>query len=352
MTRSVFDTMPDGRDVHEFVLSNRSGVRVASIELGAIITSIVTPDRNGRLADIVLGHSNCCGYLERSPYFGAVVGRFANRIANARFELDGRVYMLATENGPNHLHGGTVGFDKRVWRGESLRLDGAIAVRYSRRSPHEEENYPGDLDVSVTYVLDDRNRLLVDYSATASARTIVNLTQHSYFNLAGHDTGSIAEHELRLGADFFTPVDRSMIPTGEILTVADTPFDFRTTKPIGRDINQVHPQLEFGQGYDHNFVLTAACGADGLRVAAEMYDPLSGRQLRVLTDQPGLQLYTGNKLDGSIVGKSDAKYGHRSGVCIETQHFPNSPNVPYFPSTVLSPGDRFKSRSVFEFSVR
>jgi aldose 1-epimerase len=351
MSKTIFDAMPDGREIHQFVLVNGNGVRVSIIELGAIITSIITPDRDGRPADIVLGHESCNAYLERSPYFGAVVGRYANRIANARFKLDGATYTLATKNGPNHLHGGTIGFDKRLWHGEWLELDGVNSVRFSRNSPDGEENYPGDLNVGITYSLDESNRLTLDYQATTSARTIINLSQHSYFNLGGHDGESIVEHELRIGAEFFTPVDKTMIPTGEILSVSGSPFDFRTAKPIGRDIEQSHTQLEFGLGYDHNFVLTAPYD-DGLRAAAELFDPKSGRQLRLFTDQPGLQFYTGNKLDGSITGKSKVRYHYRGGLCLETQHFPNSPNVAHFPSTVLQPGNPFRSRTVFEFNSR
>lgn len=352
MSKTIFDAMPDGREIHQFVLVNGNGVRVSIIELGAIITSIITPDRDGRPADIVLGHESCNAYLERSPYFGAVVGRYANRIANARFKLDGATYTLATKNGPNHLHGGTIGFDKRLWHGEWLELDGVNSVRFSRNSPDGEENYPGDLNVGITYSLDESNRLTLDYQATTSARTIINLSQHSYFNLGGHDGESIVEHELRIGAEFFTPVDKTMIPTGEILSVSGSPFDFRTAKPIGRDIEQSHTQLEFGLGYDHNFVLTAPYDDDGLRAAAELFDPKSGRQLRLFTDQPGLQFYTGNKLDGSITGKSKVRYHYRGGLCLETQHFPNSPNVAHFPSTVLQPGNPFRSRTVFEFNSR
>ncbi len=352
MSKTIFDAMPDGREIHQFVLVNGNGVRVSIIELGAIITSIITPDRDGRPADIVLGHESCNAYLERSPYFGAVVGRYANRIANARFKLDGATYTLATKNGPNHLHGGTIGFDKRLWHGEWLELDGVNSVRFSRNSPDGEENYPGDLNVGITYSLDESNRLTLDYQATTSARTIINLSQHSYFNLGGHDGESIVEHELRIGAEFFTPVDKTMIPTGEILSVSGSPFDFRTAKPIGRDIEQSHTQLEFGLGYDHNFVLTAPYDDDGLRAAAELFDPISGRQLRLFTDQPGLQFYTGNKLDGSITGKSKVRYHYRGGLCLETQHFPNSPNVAHFPSTVLQPGNPFRSRTVFEFNSR
>lgn len=352
MTKTIFDAMPDGREIHQFVLVNANGVRVSIIELGAIITSIITPDRDGRPADIVLGHESCNAYLERSPYFGAVVGRYANRIANARFKLDGATYTLATKNGPNHLHGGTIGFDKRLWHGEWLELDGVNSVRFSRNSPDGEENYPGNLNVSITYSLDESNRLTLDYQATTSARTIINLSQHSYFNLGGHDGESIVQQELRIGAEFFTPVDKTMIPTGEILSVSGSPFDFRTAKPIGRDIEQSHTQLEFGLGYDHNFVLTAPYDDNGLRPAAELFDPKSGRQLRLFTDQPGLQFYTGNKLDGSITGKSNVRYHYRSGLCLETQHFPNSPNVAHFPSTVLQPGNPFRSRTVFEFNSR
>ncbi|NJN51123.1 MAG: galactose mutarotase [Gammaproteobacteria bacterium] len=318
------------------------GVRVCVIELGAVVTRMEVPDRSGRVADVVLGYDDLAGYAAGASYFGAVVGRYANRIAGGRFTLDGRVYSLSINDAVNHLHGGESGFDKRHWRGV-LVPDG---VRLTLTSPAGDAGYPGALSASVTYTLDDANVLDVRYLATSDAPTVVNLAQHSYFNLAG--TGDITGHELMINAASYTPVDNSLIPTGEILRVDDTPFDFRTPKTVGRDIGQDHPQLLACGGYDHNFVLAG----HGFRHAATLTDPESGSALMLHTDQPGLQFYSGNFLGAAMRGKSGATYGHRAGLCLETQHFPNSPNVAHFPSTVLRPGETFASRTGFAFGVR
>lgn len=319
------------------------------IEYGAIVTSLRTPDRAGQQGDIVLGHDTLEGYLEHSPYFGAVVGRFANRIAHGRFVLDGVTYQLACNDGENHLHGGVRGFDKVLWRGESCIEDGDPAVAFSYVSEDGEEGYPGRLDVTVTYVLTPAGELRVRYRARTDKPTIINLTQHSYFNLTAAAT-DILGHVLTVHASRFTPVDAGLIPTGERRTVAGTPFDFRTATTIGARIGTRAEQLALAGGYDHNFVLDRA--DDGaLALAARVHEPTSGRILEVRTTQPGMQLYSGNFLDGSITGKGGRRYGHRSGFCLETQHFPDSPNEPAFPSVGLRPGEEYAEETEFAFGV-
>jgi aldose 1-epimerase len=347
--RAPFGTLPDGTGVEMVVLTNARGMEVRAITYGGIIVAIRVPDRDGRLADVVLGYDTLDGYVAKNPYFGCITGRYANRIAKARFTLDGRVYQLAANDGPNHLHGGWRGFDKVVWRAEPFADARGAGVRFSRASPDGEEGYPGTLDVRVTYHLSDENALRVDYEATTDKPTPVNLTQHSYFNLAGEGSGDVLGHVLTIDADRYTPVDETLIPTGEIASVDGTPFDFRTPTPIGARIDADHEQLRKGRGYDHNFVLRRS--GDGLVRAARVVEPRSGRTLEVLTTEPGLQFYSGNFLDGSIRGKAGHVYGPRSGFCLETQHFPDAPNQPRFPSTILRPGARYRSTTVFRFGV-
>jgi aldose 1-epimerase len=344
VTRAVTDTTVGGTRIESFTLTNANGVEVKAITYGAIITSWRTPDRDGRMADIVLGFDDPAAYVKNnSPYFGAIVGRYGNRIAKAKFVLDGQTYTLAANDGANHLHGGKQGFDKVVWTGEPIK--GGAGVAFTRISPDGEEGYPGSLKVRVTYTLTDKNELVVAYEATTDKPTPVNLTQHSYFNLAGQGTGDVLAHELRINADRYTPVDATLIPTGELAPVANTPFDFRKATAIGARINGEHPQLQFGRGYDHNWVLARSGG--GLSLAAEVYEPKTGRTLQVTTTEPGLQFYAGNFLDGTITGKEGRVYRHRYGFCLETQHFPDSPNKPTFPSTVLRPGSTYQTRTVF-----
>jgi aldose 1-epimerase len=328
-----------------FTLRNANGIEIKATSYGAIITSLVTPDRSGRPADIVLGFDSLDGYLEGSPYFGAVVGRYGNRIANGRFTLDGQTYSLATNNGPNHLHGGVRGFDKVVWSAEAL--SGRPGVAFSRRSPDGEEGYPGNLDVRVVYELTDRDELVVEYRATTDKATPVNLTQHSYFNLAAQ--GDVLGHQLMIEADRYTPVSSTLIPTGELAPVQGTPFDFRTPAAIGSRIGQSDEQLKNGGGYDHNFVLNRP--GPGRQLAARVVEPTTGRTLEVSTTEPGVQFYSGNFLDGTITGKGGRVYQRRSGFCLETQHFPDSPNHPKFPSTILRPGAVYQSQTVFRFGV-
>lgn len=327
------------------VLENGSGMQVALCSYGARIMKMAVPDRNGHLADVVLGYNTVDAYktAHKKPYFGCAVGRFAGRIAVGRFSLDGQEYRLAVNNGPNHNHGGIVGFDKVEWAAEPI----PNGVRYRYESRDGEEGYPGNLRVSVTYTLTERNELVVEYRATTDKATPLNLTNHSYFNLAGEGAPTVLEHELRIHADAFLEIGETSVPTGRILPVAGTPFDFRTPKAVGRDIEGCHQQLQFGSGYDHTFVLKG----DG-EIVAELHDPSSGRVMQVETTEPGLQLYTANFLAGDLVGKSGKPYLRRSALCLEAQHFPDSPNQPHFPGTILRPGEEFKSRTLYRFSIR
>ncbi len=347
VARQLFGRTADGSPVDLFTLTNRNGVEVRAITYGGIIASIRVPDRTGALADVVLGFDRLEPYLPRHPYFGAIVGRYGNRIGHARFTLNGQTYTLAANNGPNHLHGGVRGFDTYVW--DAAPLPNGAGVAFSRTSPDGEEGYPGTLRVRVTYTLTDANDLAIDYQATTDKATPVNLTQHSYFNLSGHDSGDILGHLVMINADRFTPVDATLIPTGTFADVPGTPFDFRKPTTVGGRINESHAQLKMAGGYDHNFVLNRK-GA-GLEPAARIADPKSGRTLDVVTTEPGLQFYTGNFLDGTLAGKGGAVYGHRSGLCLETQHFPDSPNQPGFPTTIVQKGETYRSRTVFTFGV-
>jgi aldose 1-epimerase len=349
-----FGATADGHPVELFTLTSPTGIEIRTTSYGAILVSISTPDRSGRIADIALGFDSLDGYLTRSRYFGAVVGRYGNRIAGGRFMLDGRTIQLATNSGANHIHGGVKGFDKVLWHGEPFARVGAMGVTFSYASPDGEEGYPGTLRTTVTYTL-AQNELVADFTATTDKTTIVNLTQHSYFNLSGEGHDTVLGHEVMLNADRFTPVDAAMIPTGELGPVDSTPFDFRRPTAIGARIDADHPQLKLALGYDHNFVLNGDSGpidsAQGkLRLAARVVEPTSGRTLQVDTTEPGVQFYSGNKLAG-VAGKARHSYGRRSGFCLETQHFPDSPNHPHFPSTVLRPGDIYRSRTVFTFGV-
>ncbi len=346
MTRAPFGKTADGEAVEAFTLKNTNGIAVTAITYGGIITSLKVPDRNGAIGDIVLGFDAIDGYLKGHPFFGAIIGRYGNRIAKGRFSIDKLPYTLATNNGPNHLHGGVRGFDKHVWKAEILTEN---SLRLSRVSPDGEEGYPGNLQVQVIYSLTNYNELIVDYTATTDQPTHVNLTQHSYFNFAGAGA-DILGHELMIDADRYTPVTGELIPTGELAPVEGTPFDFRKPTAIGARINAPHPQIKNGQGYDHNWVLNRE--GNGLELAARVLEPSTGRTMEVATTEPGMQFYAGNFLDGTIVGKGGSKYGRRSGFCLETQHYPDSPNQPDFPSTLLRPGSTYSSRTVFKFGVQ
>ena len=351
VTRETTKATVDGKPIELFTLTNASGVEVKAITFGGVITSWRVPDRTGQMADIVLGFDDPAMYIKgNTPFFGALVGRYGNRIAKAQFTLDGKTYKLAANNAPNHLHGGNVGFDKVLWAGEPLKAKNGAGVAFTRTSPDGEEGYPGTLKVRVTYTLTNANELVVTYEATTDKATPVNLTQHSYFNLAGQGTGDVLGHEIRINADRFTPVDDTLIPTGELAPVDNTPFDFRKPTAIGARIVSEHPQIGFGRGYDHNWVLARAQA--GLSLAAEVFEPKSGRTLTVTTTEPGVQFYTGNFLDGTITGKEGRVYRPRYGFCLETQHFPDSPNHPTFPTTILRPGTTFRSSTVFTTGVK
>jgi len=330
-----------------YTLSNRNGMQAAITNYGGIVVSLTARDRKGAWGDVVLGFDSLNGYLKEHPYFGAIVGRYGNRIRRGHFVLDGKPYQLATNNAPNHLHGGVQGFDKVVWKATPQAPNG---LKLEFTSPDGDQGYPGALRVQVVYTLTDDDELRIDYRATTSKPTIINLTNHSYFNLAGQGNGDVLNHRLKIAARRFAPVDATLIPTGELRAVKGTPFDFGSAHAIGERIGQADEQLKFGKGYDHNFVLDG--GGGKLALAAEVYEPESGRVMKVLTTEPGVQLYTGNFLDGSLKGKQGKVYRQRYGFCLETQHFPDSPNRPTFPSVVLRPGETFESTTVYGFSVR
>ena len=341
--QEVFGKLPDGSAVKRYTLTNKNGMVAKVMDYGAILTELWVPDRNGRPGNVVTGFDNLQQYIQGHPFFGATTGRYANRIAKGRFTLEGREYSLATNNGPNALHGGLKGFDKQLWNSEPLPPQGdRSAVRFTYLSKDGEEGYPGNLAVTVDYTLTDDNALVIHYTSTTDRSTVVNLTNHSYFNLAG--SGDILNHELRVLADRYTPVNDQLIPTGELAPVAGTPFDFQQTTRIGARFDQL---TNNPRGYDHNLVLKRA--GSGLETIAWVSEPSSGRRMEVLTTEPGMQLYTGNFLDGKLQGIGGVTYHKNSAFCLETQHFPDSPNHPQFPSTVLRPGETFRSTTAYRF---
>ena len=348
--RESFGKLPDGREALLYTLRNAHGMEARITNYGGIIVSLTAPDSKGHPGDIVLGFDSLQGYRDKSPYFGALIGRYGNRIAYGEFTLDGVKYKLAKNNGPNSLHGGITGFDKVLWHAETFKSSNRVGIVLTYTSENGEEGYPGTLKASVTYTLTDKNELIFEYQATTDKATPVNLTQHSYFNLAGEGSGDILEHRLKLNADRFTPVDKTLIPTGELRPVQGTPFDFRKPEAIGARINDKNEQLEFGGGYDHNFVLNRRKGSE-LLLAARVDEAKTGRVMEVFTTEPGIQFYSGNFLDGTITGKNGHVYGHRSGFCLEAQHYPDSPHHPSFPSTILRPGETYRSRTIYKFSV-
>lgn len=332
-----------------FLLTNRNGLSIEILNYGGIVSKILVPDRDGNLKDIVLGFNHPDAYFDKHPYFGALIGRFANRIADGKFTLDGETYSLVQNNGSNHLHGGTSGFDKVFWDAESFENENESGVVLKYIAKDMEEGYPGNLTVCVTYTLTKDNTLKVAYHANTDKKTPINLTQHSYFNLSGDFSSKILDHELTLNADEFLELNENQIPTGKYLDVANSPFDFRTPKPIGKDIDKNNTQLAIGKGYDHCWVLKKD---NKLAKIAEVYHPKSGRTLEVLTSEPGVQLYTANFLDNTIPAKTGGTYGARSGFCLETQHYPDSPNQTHFPTTLLEPGHTFRSETWFRFSTK
>jgi aldose 1-epimerase len=344
--KSVFGKTKDGREVHLYTLSNKSGMQVVISDFGGTVVSIKVPDRNGKIGDVVLGYDTLAGYQEGTASFGATVGRYANRIGGAKFSLGGKEYTLEKNNGENHLHGG---FNKVLWDAEPASGKAGPALKVHYVSKDGEENFPGNLSVTVVFTLTDANELKIEYAATTDKKTVLNLTNHSYFNLA--ESGTILNHQLALKASRFTPVDAGMIPTGELRPVAGTPFDFGKATAIGARIEQDDEQLKLGSGYDHNWVLDA-----GMKpvpsLAAILYEPTTGRVVEAWTTEPGIQVYTGNFLDGTPGGKGGKTYERRSAVCLETQHFPDSPNHPDFPTTTLVPGKEFHSTTIYKFSVK
>ncbi len=340
-----FGQMPDGKQVDLYTLTNPNGLRARITNYGATLVSLEAPDRDGNLTDITLGFDTLDGYLQEHPYFGVIVGRYANRIGKGKFMLEGVEYKLATNNGPNHLHGGIKGFDKVVWKLKDIKAEGDEAfVALSYLSADGEEGYPGNLSCTVTYTLTKDNELKISYEAETDKTTVVNLTNHTYWNLAGQGNGDVLGHEVMLNADKYTPVDKDLIPTGEIKPVKDSPMDFTKPMTIGSRIDQVPG------GYDHNYVLNS--GGGSLASAARVYEPTSGRVLEIHTAEPGIQLYTGNFLDGSLTGKSGKVYKKHYAFCLETQHFPDSPNKPDFPSVVLKPGQKYSTVTVHKFSAK
>ncbi len=347
--QSVFGETADGQEVLLFTLQNASGMKATITNYGAIVVSLYVPGRDGKFDDVVLGYRTLAEYIKENPYFGAIVGRYGNRIAKGRFKLDDVEYRLATNNGENHLHGGLKGFDKVIWNAEPVKQEDAVGVKLGYLSKDGEEGYPGNLSCTVTYWITNNNELKVQYHATTDKATPVNLTHHSYFNLAGQGKSDISDHQLEIFADRFTPVDKGLIPTGELRPVEGTPMDFRKPIAIGARINAADEQLQFGGGYDHNWVLNNA--GSSLALAARVCEPTTGRVMEILTTEPGLQFYSGNFLDGTLTGKEGRVYRHRYGFCLETQHFPDSPNKPNFPNAILRPGETYRSETIYRFST-
>jgi aldose 1-epimerase len=351
ITKKAWGNLPTGEEIDLYTLRNAHGVEATITNFGGRLVTLKVPDRAGKFEDIVLGFDSLEPYVAKNPFFGALAGRYANRIANGEFKLDGKTYTLLKNNGPNALHGGALGFDKVAWHSSLVSAHGGVALQISYLSKDGEEGYPGNLHSTVTYTLTDSNELHIDYHATTDKNTVVNLTNHSYFNLAGHAHGNILDQQLTLNADRFTPVNANLIPTGELRPVEGTPFDFRKPHTIGERIDAKEQQMEYGAGYDHNFVINHAAGVPAVTLAARVSDPASGRTMKVLTTQPGVQFYTGNHIAGEIAGKGGATYRIRSGYCFETQHFPDSPNHPDFPTTELKAGETYAESTVFRFLV-
>ena len=348
--KKAFGRTLDGVDIDQYILKNRNGMEISAINYGGIITSWKAKDREGNYKDIVLGFNKLSEYESESPYFGAIIGRYGNRIAKGKFTLNGEKYTLAVNNGENNLHGGLKGFDKVVWDSKEVVDDSTASLVLSYVSNDMEEGYPGNLEVQVIYTLNNNDELSVKYEAVTDKTTIINLTQHSYFNLSADFNKNILDHDILINADSFLPVDSILIPTGEIRNVGDTPFDFRSPKNVGEEINNANNQLMIGNGYDHCWVLNNQ--NQGLRFVASAYDSGTGRLLELFSDQPGIQFYSGNFLDGTLQSKIGGTYDFRSGFCLETQHYPNSPNEKSFPSVTLSPGEKYVTETIFKFSSK
>ncbi|MDF1866898.1 MAG: galactose mutarotase [Saprospiraceae bacterium] len=349
ISKKLFGTAPEGA-VDLYTLSNANQMSVEILTFGGIIKAIYCPDKNGKIENVILGFNTLKPYLETHPYFGAIVGRYGNRIANGKFNIDGTEYNLATNNSPNHLHGGLKGFDKVIWQAREFKDNEKIGLELSYLSKDMEEGYPGNLNVKVTYSLNNQNELSIDYEAVTDKKTICNLTNHSYFNLAGEGKGNILNHQLVIHADSITPVNEHLIPTGEPMAVQGTPFDFRSGKKMGEEIDSNNEQIKYGGGFDHNFILKG--NSESLPIIAKISEPESGREMEILTTEPGVQFYTGNFLDGTLIGSGNQPYQKRAGFCLETQHYPDSPNQPNFPSTILEVGETYKTTTVYRFKVK
>lgn len=349
VAKAAFGTTKDGQPVDIYTVTNSHGMELKALNFGGIIVSLRVPDKAGKSEDVVLGFDNLAGYEENNPHFGALIGRYGNRIANGEFKLNGETYHLPKNNGPNTLHGGVKGFDKMMWQADPFENKDAAGIVLTRVSKDGEEGFPGNVKVKVTYTLTNNNELTFEYEATTDKATPINLTEHSYFNLSGEGNGNILDQVLKLNADHFTPVDKTLIPTGEIRSVKNTPLDFTKATTIGARINDSYDQMVLAGGYDHNFVINGKPGT--MRLAARAKDPKSGRVLEVFTTEPGVQFYSGNFLDGTLTGKHGHKYQKRDGFCLETQHYPDSPNHPKFPSTILKPGETYHTNTMLKFSA-
>ena len=349
ITKAAFGQTKEGEAADLYTLTNSNGMIVQITNYGGIVTSIIVPDKDGNMEDVVLGFDNLDQYLEEHPYFGALIGRYGNRIAKGKFSLDGQDYNLAINNIGNHLHGGIQGFDKVVWTAEAIEGE-EVGLKLNYLSKDMEEGYPGNLDVEVIYTLSNEDELRIDYKATTDKKTVVNLTNHSYFNLTGNAKRDILGHQLVLNADRFVPVDETLIPTGELAEVKGTPFDFNTPAAVGARINEEDTQLIRGGGYDHCWVLNRS--GEGMSLVGSVYDPMSGRFMEAFTTEPAVQFYCGNFLDGTLSGKKGAVYKYRYGLCLETEHYPDSPNQPDFPSTELNPGETYATSTAYKFSVK
>lgn len=348
--KTLYGKLPDGREVNQYILKNTSGATMKVINFGAIITSLTVPDRDGKYEDVVLGYDSLQGYIKGSSYFGAIVGRYGNRIGKGQFTLDGKQYQLALNNGENHLHGGNIGFDKVLWDAKTVQNNAGPSLELTYISVDGEEGYPGKVTLTVTYTLTEKNELRIVYKGITDKITILNPTHHSYFNLSGSFANTILESILTIEADTMTPVDKGLITTGKLLDVTKTPMDFRTPTAIGARINDQFEQLIFGQGYDHNWIIKDYAKGK-IRKAAEVYEQKSGRLMTVYTDQPGLQFYSGNFLDGTAKGKG-VSYQLRTGLCLEAQCYPDSPNKPEFPSVILKPGETYEQTTIYQFSTK
>ncbi len=350
MNKEPFGKTAEGKQVDLYTFANAKGMKVRIMTFGGIIVSIEVPDKEGKIADVSLGFDSLDGYLQKHPYFGALVGRYGNRIAKGKFTLDGKEYTLAVNNDVNALHGGLVGFDKKVWDAKEIDVEGTPALELTYVSQDGEEGYPGNLQCKIVYSLSQDNELSIEYFAETDKATPLNLTNHAYFNLAGQGNGTILDHVMMLNADKFTPVDKTLIPTGELRPVAGTPMDFTTPARIGDRIDATDEQIQFGGGYDHNWVLNNQSGK--LELGGRVVEPTSGRVMEFFTTQPGVQFYTGNFLDGSVIGKGGNAYQRRFGFCLETQHYPDSPNHPEFPTCILKPGEQYHQKTVYKFSTQ